>query len=158
MFLIECGNSLCFLQMFKRSVLISLCNQTLDGWFYTIYMDFTHSVWSYTKRCKKSRVLGVIYFKHTGCLCKWNGKYEVWVQYESSYFIINQIIVTIFNNHLSRPAVLACQAIRTTRAVVASVSSAKEIWVIDRTLVWCRNDRKPNFLFLNVKKSVKFNY
>jgi len=28
---------------------------------------------------------------------------------------------------LSRPAVLACQAIRTTRAVVASVSSAKEI-------------------------------
>ena len=56
-------------------------------------------------------------------------------------------------NHLSRSAVLACQAIRTTRAVVASVSSAKEIWVIDRTLVWCRNDRKPNFLFLNVKET-----
>ena len=77
MFLIECGNSLCFLQMFKRSVLISLCSQTLDEWFYTIYMDFTHSVWSYTKRCKKSRVLGVKYFNHTGCLCKWNDKYEV---------------------------------------------------------------------------------
>ena len=57
------------------SVSFSWCNQTLDGMFYTLYMDFTHSVWYYTKHyalltqiylCQKSFLLGVKYFNHTG--------------------------------------------------------------------------------------------
>ena len=59
----------------------------MDGWFYTKYVDFTHSVWHKTFdlftlfwhkfSCQKPRVSGVKYFNHTGCLCKWNDKYEV---------------------------------------------------------------------------------
>jgi len=43
--------------------------------------------------------------------------------------VVNFIITSVksYHNHLSRAAVLACQAIRATRAVVAPVPSAKEI-------------------------------
>ena len=44
--------------------------------------------------------------------------------------VVNFIITSVksYHNHLSRTAVLACQAIRATWAVVAPVPSTKEIW------------------------------
>ena len=81
-----------FLTNVQFSLLISWCNQTLDGWFYNIcgfytqctaVYDLTQSVWpifgllTQIQFCQKSRVLGVKYFNHTRCLCKWNDKYEV---------------------------------------------------------------------------------
>ena len=108
---------------------------------------------SYTKRCKKSRVLGVKYFNHTGCLCKWNDKYEVclwqaWLQLVSyfsdvqgldilvgwlgqSKVCLEELLVTFFTRMEKRKNrdIVAIKSSETPFDFVVCSPSSMELWL-----------------------------